>query len=128
MHSVIDCCHSNQPNLSILFCSSRRYLSATKRGRSYRQDAVLPCKSNLLSLSPPPSHQKHLSFTLERGVGSVQGVRIRPGSPNPYGETKSVRGVRVLLLALIRGRAGSPSTERRTDAFLSVGLEYCCSF
>ncbi|GBM67550.1 hypothetical protein AVEN_124112-1 [Araneus ventricosus] len=122
MHSVIDCFHSNQPNLSILFFSSRRNLSATKHGRSHRQDDLLPCQSNILSLSPPPSHQKHLSFNLERGV------RIRTGSPNLYWETKSVGGVRVLIQVLIRGRAGSPSTKRRTDTFLLVGLESCCSF
>ncbi|GBN37937.1 hypothetical protein AVEN_109757-1 [Araneus ventricosus] len=40
------------------------------------------CKSNILFLSP--SHPKHLSFTLERGV------RIGTGSPAPYGESEAL--------------------------------------
>ncbi|GBN30275.1 hypothetical protein AVEN_137087-1 [Araneus ventricosus] len=42
-------------------------------------------EQHFLSLSPPPSHPKHLSFILERGV------RIRTGSPNPnvYGKSES---------------------------------------
>ncbi|GBO11847.1 hypothetical protein AVEN_42053-1 [Araneus ventricosus] len=75
MHSVTDCFHSNHPSLRIL--STRRNLSAATKHGDLTDKTPSACKSNILSLSPSPSHPKHLSFTLERGD------RIGKGSPDP---------------------------------------------
>ncbi|GBN68155.1 hypothetical protein AVEN_236093-1 [Araneus ventricosus] len=81
MHSVADCFHSNQPSLSILF--PRRNLSAATKHGDLTDRTPSACKRNILSLSPSPSHPKHLSLTLERGV------RIRTGTPSPNGVSES---------------------------------------
>ncbi|GBN28471.1 hypothetical protein AVEN_34928-1 [Araneus ventricosus] len=81
MHSVTDCFHSNQSSFSIL--SPRKNLSDGTKHGDLTNKMPSACKSNILSLSPSPSHPKHLSFILEREV------RIRTGSPDPYRESEA---------------------------------------
>ncbi|GBN14007.1 hypothetical protein AVEN_228257-1 [Araneus ventricosus] len=82
MHSITDCFHSNQSSFNIL--SPRTNLSAGTKHGDLTNKIPSACKSNIFSLSPSPSHPKHLSFILERGV------RIGTGSPDPYRESEAL--------------------------------------
>ncbi|GBN39109.1 hypothetical protein AVEN_33735-1 [Araneus ventricosus] len=85
MHSVIDCFHSNQPNLNILLRSSQRNLSATKYGDLIDKTTSFPARATLFPylLLPPTKNTSHSLWNEESG--SVQGVRIRTGKPNQQG-------------------------------------------
>ncbi|GBN49123.1 hypothetical protein AVEN_74573-1 [Araneus ventricosus] len=103
------------------------------------------CKSNIIYLSPSPSHPMHLAFTQEREVRigtrspdtygkSERGLRIpiRTGSPDPYRESRVFKEerIRTFILVLDEFQSTRPSIRPylSAESFLLIGLESCCSF